>query len=125
MTANEAIKEANKLLPGVPAPEGAQDPRWQAIIKVSEFIESHPDRVWEFTLRWGSHECDDLRSAVATTLLEHFLEHHFDMIFPRVMKATRKSKYFADTFSSCWKYGQSESPINSKRIDGLKAKLKK
>ena len=124
MTVNEVIREASKLLPGVPAPEGEQDPRWQAIIKVSEFLESHPNRVWEFTRHWGSHECSDVRMAVSTCLLEHLLEYHFDLIFPRVVKLARRNKRFAKTFCRCWKHGQSEFPVNSKRFDGLKAKLR-
>jgi len=123
MTVNEAISKAGKLLPGVPAPADQKDPRWQAIIKVGEFVETHPDRVWEFSLRWGASRCADLRSAIATLLLEHLLEHHFEMIFPRVLKASRRNRLFADTFCLCSKFGQSELPGNSKRIDGLKAKL--
>ncbi len=123
MTINEAIREAEKLLPGVPAPDDEQDPRWQAIIKVGEFAKSHPDRVWEFTLCWGSNECADLRAAVATILLEHLLEYHFETTFPRVLRATRRSEFFADTFSLCQKFGLSELPHNAKRIDGLRAKL--
>jgi hypothetical protein len=124
MTINEAIREAERILPGVPAPEGEQDARWQAIIKVGEFIETHPDHVWEFSLRWGSSECSDVRMAVATCLLEHLLEYHFDSIFPRVAKAVKRNRYFADTFLFCGKFGQSELPGNSRRIEGLKAKLK-
>jgi len=123
MTIDEAIREAEKLLPGVPAPDDQQDARWQAIIKVGEFLETHPDQVWEFCLRWGVSECADVRSAIATILLEHLLEYHFEMIFPRVLKASRRNKLFADTFCRCSKFGQSELPSNAKRIDGLKAKL--
>jgi hypothetical protein len=38
----KAIRNAEELLPGVPAHEG-QDSRWQAIIGVGEFIESEPE----------------------------------------------------------------------------------
>ena len=38
----QAIRDAEKLLPGVPAPDGEPDPRWQAIIKVGEYIETEP-----------------------------------------------------------------------------------
>ncbi len=79
-----AIARAERILPGTPAPEGKRDPRWQAIIRVGEFIETQPEAVWQFTHRWGKHAQRDLRSAVATCLLEHLLEHHFDLMFPRV-----------------------------------------
>ncbi len=56
--AAEAIRGAEALLPGVPADEG-QDPRWQAILAVSESIWSGPkeavEAVWGFTRRWGAH----------------------------------------------------------------------
>jgi hypothetical protein len=63
----EAIREAEALLPGIPTDEG-QDPRWQAIIEVSEYIWSGPEAaveaVWGFTLRWGVYPQEDLRTAV-------------------------------------------------------------
>jgi hypothetical protein len=37
MTVRQAILEAEAILPGRAAPEGESDPRWQAIIAVSEF----------------------------------------------------------------------------------------
>jgi hypothetical protein len=74
----EAIVAAEAILPGHPAAEGGTDPRWQAIIAVSEFIEDHPEPVWSFIVRWGSSPDDDLRMAVATCLLERLLEFHFD-----------------------------------------------
>ena len=71
MTVQEAIEQAEALLPDSVAPEGETDPRWQAIIDVGDFIESDPELVWAFALRWGSSEDDDLRAAIATCLLEH------------------------------------------------------
>jgi hypothetical protein len=41
-----AIALAERILPGMPAPEGKRDPRWQAIIRVGKFIEAHPEAVW-------------------------------------------------------------------------------
>src|SRR5687767_7228998 len=101
-----AIARAESILPGKPAPEGKRDPRWQAIIRVGRFIESDPEPVWQFAHRWGKHAQADLRHAIATCLLEHLLEHHFELLFPRVRKAVLKSPRFADTFSSCWLFGQ-------------------
>ncbi|HLJ97530.1 MAG TPA: hypothetical protein VKU02_30500 [Gemmataceae bacterium] len=83
MDVHRAIREANTLLPGEPV-EAGSDPRWQAIIAVGEFIESEPEEVWQFIRRWGGHPQEDLRSAVATVLLEHLLEQHFAGYFSRV-----------------------------------------
>jgi hypothetical protein len=122
MTVQEAIQRAEAILPGTPGPPGKEDPRWQAIIAISEFVETNPDEVWNFVARWGSHEDEDLRSAVTTCLLEHLLEHHFGLIFPRVERAVKQSSLFAEMFRSGAKFGQSESPDNAKRFDWLQTK---
>jgi hypothetical protein len=119
----QAIAEAEKLLPGVPAPDNEPDPRWQAIIEVGEYIETEPHEVWPFILKWGKHPSDDVRMAVATCLLEHLLEYHFDDFFPKVKRICRRSGYFADTFLSCSQFGQAEDPENSKAFKALKRKL--
>jgi hypothetical protein len=125
MTVEQAIVRAESLLPGVPAPEGARDERWQAIIDVGDFVETHPDIVWSFARQWGSHSQEDLRLAIAACLLEHLLQGHFDHIFPLVEEATRNDPLFADTFCSCWKMGQSEQPDNAVRFDILTRQLSK
>ncbi len=117
---SEAIEKANSLLPGTPGPDG-EDPRWQAILEVGHYIESNPEGVWQFVRRWGGHPQEDLRDAVACCLLEHLLEHHFSLIFPRVAQAAKRDVLFADTFRRCWKVGQSLSPGYSEEFDRLKA----
>jgi hypothetical protein len=77
--------------------------------------------VWRFIVRWGTHSQEDVRDAVATCLLEHLLEHHFDLIFPRVRELVMSSELFADTFRRCWKFGESELPQNAKEFDALQA----
>lgn len=114
-----AIQRAETLLPGQRAEQHSIDPRWQAIIRVGEFIGSHPDEVLEFALRWGKHAQKDLRAAIATCLLEHLLEHHFERVFPRVRTAALTSRRFADTFSGCWKFGQTNKSANSRQFDTL------
>jgi hypothetical protein len=118
-----AIKNAERLLPGTPAPEGNPDSRWKAIIKVGEYIETNPEEVWLFIRKWSTHPSEDLRMAISTCLLEHLLEYHFDMYFPKVKKACYQSKRFASTFSSCSKFGQAKFPENSKLFNELKNKL--
>jgi len=56
MSVSELIRDAEAILPGTPAPEGADDPRWQAIIAIGEYIETHPEDVWPFVARWGAVE---------------------------------------------------------------------
>lgn len=114
-----AILRAERLLPGRPAPDGKVDPRWQAIIRVGEFIESHPDEVWDFALKWGKHPQGDLRAAVATCLLEHLLEHHFDKMFPRVREAATASRRFAKTLAMVGHFGEAEEPANRRALARL------
>ena len=125
MTAVKAISDANAILPGIAAPDNAQDPRWQAIIAIADFVQTDPDPVWTFVARWGRHADADLRAAVATCLLEHLLEYHFPLVFPRVEDLVRRDPNFADTFAMCSKFGQSELPENASRFDALKAERRR
>jgi len=118
----EAIRYADALLPGEPVAEG-QDPRWQAIIAVGEFIDSETEEVWSFIRRWGSHAQEDLRDAIATCLLEHLLEHHFQAYFPQVEVLALAEPLFGDTFLRCWMFGQSEAPQNAARFEALGKRL--
>jgi hypothetical protein len=123
MSLCDAIDKADALLPGQPVEEG-QDPRWQAIIAIGEYIECEPVAVWSFIRRWGCHPQEDLRDAIATCLLEHLLEHHFSVFFPQVEQAALADPWFADTFQRCWQFGQTELPENSARFDALKQRLR-
>ncbi len=122
MNVQAAIRRAERLLPGVPAETG-RDPRWQAIIAIGEFIESDPEPIWQFVAKWGAHDDEDLRDAVACCLLEHVLEERFDAYFPRVEALATEDLQFGDMFCRCWKMGQSEQPANAERFDRLQAKL--
>jgi hypothetical protein len=119
LTARIAITEAEPILAGPPGPATGQDPRWQAIIRVAEFVESEPDELWHFAQRWGASPDPDLRAAIATCLLEHLLEHHFTYLFQRVAAAARADPRFADTFLQCWRFGQTLEPQNAAQLDGL------
>jgi hypothetical protein len=124
MNVQKAIKTAERLLPGRAAPEGQKDPRWQAIIVIGEFVKEEPEAIWPFVLRWGSHEDEDVRAAIATLLLEHLLEYHFDLIFPRVQVAARSNKWFGKTTTQCWKFGQAKDPQRAARFDDLCAEVR-
>jgi hypothetical protein len=120
-----AIARAQSILPGRPAPDGQLDPRWQAIIRVGAFIESHPEPVWEFARRWAKHAQADLRAAIATCLLEHLLEHHFESLFPRIRREALASVRFADTLTACWPFGVAALPRNIARVERLKRELRR
>jgi len=116
-----AIERAHAVLPGSPAVEGQEDARWQAIFRIGDYIESDPEPVWDFVRHWGSCPDEDLRDAIACCLLEHLLEFHFALLFPRVERAVKEDPFFADTFSRCWKLGQARDGANSQRFDQLRA----
>lgn len=116
----EAIKRADGVLPGVPTADGEIDPRWQAIIEIGEHIEHEPDAVWDFVAKWGVHPDPDLRMAIATCLLEHLLQHHFELIFPRVEALVGASATFAECFQCCAQIGQAcheHHAIFSRNVD--------
>jgi hypothetical protein len=71
-----------------------------------------------------SHEDDDLRAAIATCLLEHLLEYHFDLIFPRVETAVKSNARFARTAAQFWKFGEAEHPKRAERFDRLRAEIR-
>lgn len=123
MTVSDAIERAEATLPGSAAPEGAVDPRWQALITIGDFVEDEPDAVWSFVERWGAYPDDDLRAAIATCLTEHLLEHHFDLIFPRLKSLARSDPCFAQMVHLCALFGEAERPDNAARIRNLKTEL--
>jgi len=123
MSVARAIRKAERLLPGKQTAEGELDPRWQAMIGVADHIEKHPDDVWRFTRKWGAHTNADLRTAVATCLLEHLLEHHFKRLFPLVSEACQSSRRFADTFLRCWEFGHTRRRRNLQRFRALQRQI--
>ncbi len=120
-----AIERAERILPGEAAAEGKIDPRWQAIMVIEDFVPEEPEAIWSFILRWGVTADEDLRSAIATLLLEHLLGHHFSHFFPRVQEAVRSDALLADTFLKCWKCGQAKEGGNGKRFDDLRDECRK
>jgi hypothetical protein len=125
VTVQEAISQAEAVLEQYPAPQPGIDPRWQAIIQIGHFIESAPDPVWSFIETWGRAEDPDLRMAVATCLLEHLLECHFDRFISRIEDTAMRDPLFADTVSSCWKFGQSAEPTRATRLERLQTSLRR
>ncbi|MEN6450232.1 MAG: hypothetical protein ABFC96_07060 [Thermoguttaceae bacterium] len=105
MNVYDAIRNAETILPGTAAAEGKPDPRWKAIIAIGEFIEDEPEPIWSFAERWGQHPDEELRSSIATCLLEHLLELHFDLILPRVARLADSNEQFARMVARCWPSG--------------------
>jgi hypothetical protein len=124
MTLVEAIAAAEALLPGQASSERGLDPRWQSIIDVSEFIPTHPEEVWAFAARWGCTEDPDLRAAIATCIVEHLLEHNFDLVFPRVADLARRDARFAETLKLCSEFGQVSIRPNAAKLRHLKGQLR-
>ncbi len=98
--------------------------RWRAAIALGEFTTFEPESIWPLVLKHGSRRHADARMAIATCVLEHILEHHFDTFFPRVADAARSSHWFADTARSCWLMGESELPRNARRWRRLMSELR-
>jgi hypothetical protein len=124
MTVTEAISAAEALLPGKSNDQDDLDLRWQAIISVADFVETEAATIWPFVERWGSQSDEDLRAAIATCLLEHLLEHHFDELFPKVEAAVIRSAEFADTFSLCGQFGQAKQPEKAARFAALQRRCR-
>ncbi len=79
------------------------DCRWQALIVVGEAIGTSPEMVWEVVTGYGSSSDEDMRTGVATVLLEHLLEEHFESYFPKVRdRVLSHDRLFQDTLSRCW-----------------------
>ena len=116
ISVKRAIANAERILPGVPAVEGKRDRRWQAIICVGQFIQTHPEEVWTFTRKWAKHPQWDLRAAIACCLLEHLIEEHFDLLFPKVEAECRTSPRFASTYRICCAYVRRSLPQHEARL---------
>lgn len=116
---DEAIGLANQILPGVAAAKGEHDPRCQAIIEVGQYIAPHPEPIWDFICKWGSNEDEDLRAAISTCLLEHLIEEHFELIFPRVEEMVKADSTFAKTFAMCRGFIEFTSPLLAARFEAL------
>ena len=98
---------------------------WKAAARLGDFVEVAPDNVWGLVTKWGDSDNDQVRMALATCVLEHLLEHHFDRYFPLVEELALSNSRFGDTFHSCWQFGQSDAPENAARMDSLKDRIRK
>jgi hypothetical protein len=122
-----AIARAEALLPGRSTATGI-DERWQAILKVGDFIESHPDEVCAFALKWAKVRGVDLQRAIQCCLIEHLLEYHFDRLFPvfrrEAFASARVARHFYP-YSPFFKFGQANLPQNKARLRRLARALER
>lgn len=122
-----AIALAEAVLPGRPAKPGKLDVRWQAIILVGSFIETQPIEVCDFAMRWARRRGRDLQTAISCCLIEHLLEHHFDLVFPKMREAALENPKVAEHFIeySPWPFGQAELPQNVAKLKRLASELQR
>jgi hypothetical protein len=100
--------------------------RWQAAVALGEFCVSDPEAGWPLVEKWGSSPNEETRTAIATCVLEHMLEHHFDPYISRCAKLVRAGNVeFADTFWRCWKIGQACEPANAIKFDRLERQARR
>lgn len=121
MTLAETLARADALLLGGPPPAAERDRRWPAVARLAAFIDQEPDAIWAFVARWGSDPDAQVRTAIATCLLEPLLDKHFARCFPLVESAVRGDPRFADTFLLCWPFGEASQDANVRRFSALKA----
>jgi hypothetical protein len=77
--------------------------RWQAVIVIAESIDVDPDAVWQVVSQFGNSTDYDMRSAIGCGLLEHLLDDHFEVYFPRVQAEILRGRHrFIETLAMCW-----------------------
>lgn len=94
--------------------------RWEAASQLAEYINDSPSDVWRLVLEHGSSDDEDMRSAIATCVLEHLLESFFDPYFHLLeLEVGGGNRNLMETLKLCWKLGESEHSVNSARWDEL------
>jgi hypothetical protein len=97
---------------------------WSAAVAAGELVQREPKQVWQLIMQYGVSSNEDVRAAVATCMLEHLLEHHFDEYFPLLeTEILGGNRALGETFRICWKFGEAETPGNSERWNKLLEKL--
>lgn len=87
---------------------------WKGAAKLSEFGFGSPERIWNTVVKYGSRENEELQRAIATCVLEHILERHFDEYFPKIKQVVLAgNRHFQRTFLMCGKFGQACEKSNS------------
>ena len=96
---------------------------------VGDYIETDPIPVCDFALKWARRRGRDLQAAIYCCLIEHLLEHHFDLLLPRMRTAAREDARVARIFVRVWNspflFGQAKEPANIKRLKRLASELRR
>lgn len=93
---------------------------WKGAEALGEYVESYPEAIWPLVLVHGSSDNSVVRLAMATCVLEHILEHHFERYFSEMERRVNAGNHaLRETLKSCWKFGQAEIPKNADRWDRL------
>lgn len=96
---------------------------WEAAEILGEYAENNPWIIWPLTIKYASSLNSEVRQAIATCVLEHILEYHFDQFFDEIERAIKGGDLLLrDTLSGCWKFGKSKLPHNRDRWDILLSK---
>jgi len=61
---------------------GRQRKRWEN--RWENYAEANPEMIWPLVVKHGSSDNAEVRAAIATCVLEHILEYHFEHYFPMV-----------------------------------------
>ena len=93
--------------------------RWQSLIIIGEYLDKYPDYIFKIIIKYGSSKDEDMRTAVATILLEHLLEKDFKKYFNLYKNLSTNNYYLLDTLSKCW-----VNKINSREQKEIKKFLK-
>lgn len=113
-------KPARKPLTDIDAELRNSELRWEAASHLADYIEDASSDVWKLVLEHGSSEDEDMRSAIATCVLEHLLEMSFDRYFSLLeLEIGKGNRNLMKTLKLCWKFGESERSSNSDRWDEL------
>ena len=99
MSVTAAIERAKATLHRRSVDEG-RDPRWQAIIDVSEYLESEPEPIWSFIEELHDTKDEDLQAALATCLLEHLFQDH-PQYRDRAERLAARSPHFRHMLEMC------------------------
>lgn len=105
-------------------PDRSPEVRWGGFQLLRTFVEASPEELWPLAVYWGSVKDRSIRAGVACFVLEHLLEYHFSLFFPRVLALIDGGNAeFAYTTACCLRLGQAEKPDNAKAfnrlVDGL------
>ena len=83
--------------------------RWQSLIVIGDYIRGSPSKVWDVVCEHSHQADDDMLNALATLLLEHLLEHHFEATYARIEEGVGFDRSaMRSMLKRCWRFGQGD-----------------